>query len=90
MVSAGVLWAVLAVSLLGAVRASDAAAATGDLTQKPGTAGCVSDTGAGPRIDGAGLDEASSVTVSPGGGSVYVASPRRQLLPALGRRRKKQ
>jgi DNA-binding beta-propeller fold protein YncE len=46
----------------------------GTLTQKPGTAGCVSDTGAGPCVDGTGLDGASSVAVSPDGASAYVAS----------------
>ena len=49
-------------------------AADGTLTQKPGTAGCISDTGAGPCVDGTALDGASSVTVSPDGRSVYVAS----------------
>ena len=50
-------------------------AAGGGLTQKLGTAGCVSDTGAGPCADGTALDLPSSVAVAPGGGSVYVASP---------------
>ena len=49
-------------------------AADGTLTQKPGTAACISDTGAGPCVDGTALDGASSVTVSPDGRSVYVAS----------------
>ncbi len=49
-------------------------AADGALTQKPGTAGCISDTGAGPCADGTALDRASSVTVSPDGRSAYVAS----------------
>ncbi len=49
-------------------------AADGTLTQRPGTAGCISDTGAGPCVDGTALDGASSVTVSPDGRSVYVAS----------------
>jgi len=52
-----------------------AAAATGDLTQKPGTAGCISDTGSGGAcIDGTALFSAGSVTVSPDGESAYVAS----------------
>jgi DNA-binding beta-propeller fold protein YncE len=58
---------------------SDAVAAfdrapNGTLTQKPGTAGCVSETGAGPCADGVALDGAVSVTVSPDGTSAYVAS----------------
>lgn len=52
MVKVRVLRAVFAVCLLGGVVAADAAAAPGDLTQKPGTAGCISDTGAGPCVDG--------------------------------------
>ena len=46
----------------------------GKLIQKPGTAGCVSDTGAGSCVDGTALDQAESVTVSPDGQSVYVTS----------------
>ena len=49
-------------------------AADGTLTQKPGTAGCISDTGAGPCVDGTALDAAARVAVSPDGESVYVAS----------------
>jgi DNA-binding beta-propeller fold protein YncE len=66
--------AVFAACLLGTVVAADAAAATGDLTQKPGTAGCVSETGAGPCADGTALVSAFSVTVSPDGSSAYAAS----------------
>ncbi len=48
---------------------------TGGLTQKPGTAGCVSETGSGGLCtDGEGLAVAFSVAVSPDGASVYVAS----------------
>ena len=62
-----------------ASEASDAVAvfdraADGTLTQKPGTAGCISQTGAGPCTDGTGLDFATSVVVSPDGRSAYVAS----------------
>ena len=57
----------------GAVAAFDRAP-NGTLAQKPGTAGCISETGAGPCVDGSGLDGAISVTVSPDGQSVYVAS----------------
>ncbi len=48
---------------------------TGALTQKPGTAGCISETGtAGACVDGTALDRAISVTISPDGTSAYVAS----------------
>ena len=50
-------------------RASD-----GTLTQKPGPAGCISDTGAGQCRDGTGLARPESVTISPDGQSAYVAS----------------
>jgi DNA-binding beta-propeller fold protein YncE len=49
-------------------------AVNGTLTPKQGTAGCISETGAGPCVDGRGLDGAFSVTVSPDGRSAYVAS----------------
>ena len=49
-------------------------AANGTLTQKPGLAGCISDSGAGPCVNGTALKGASSVTVSPDGRSAYVAS----------------
>ena len=39
----------------------------GRLDQKPGAAGCISDTGAGVCADGTALDQAVSVTVSPDG-----------------------
>jgi DNA-binding beta-propeller fold protein YncE len=51
--------------------------ANGRLTQKPGTAGCISVVGAGPPdncADGTALDGASKVAVSPDGANVYVAS----------------
>jgi DNA-binding beta-propeller fold protein YncE len=51
-----------------------ALALTGDLTQPAGTAGCVSETGAGPCADGHGLNSPISVAVSPDGKNVYVAS----------------
>jgi DNA-binding beta-propeller fold protein YncE len=51
-----------------------ALAVTGDLTQPAGTAGCVSETAAGPCADGHGLDGPFSVAVSADGKSVYVAS----------------
>jgi DNA-binding beta-propeller fold protein YncE len=51
-----------------------ALAVTGDLTQPAGTAGCISETGAGPCANGHGLFHAASVAVSPDGKSVYVTS----------------
>ncbi len=57
-----------------AVAIFDRNTTTGALTQKPGTAGCISDTGAGPCADGTALDGALSVTISPDGTSVYAAS----------------
>jgi DNA-binding beta-propeller fold protein YncE len=47
---------------------------TGAITQPAGTAGCVSETGAGPCADGHALGEPGAVAVSPDGKSVYVAS----------------
>ena len=52
--------------------ASDAAATTGDLTQKPGVAGCWSAVGL--CSPGTALAGARSVTVSPDGRSAYAAS----------------
>lgn len=50
-------------------------AANGTLTQKPGTAGCVSQDGSGGACAiGRALDAADSVAVSADGASVYVAS----------------
>jgi DNA-binding beta-propeller fold protein YncE len=63
----------LAASVLLLVTAT-ALAATGDLTQPAGTAGCVSETGAGPCADGHALGSANSVAVSADGKNVYVAS----------------
>ncbi len=51
-----------------------ALAVTGDLSQPAGTAGCISETGAGSCADGHGLRAAGDLAVSPGGKSVYVAS----------------
>jgi DNA-binding beta-propeller fold protein YncE len=47
---------------------------TGAISQPAGTAGCVSETGAGTCADGRGLDGPFGVTVSPDGKSVYAAS----------------
>jgi DNA-binding beta-propeller fold protein YncE len=49
-------------------------ATTGALTQPAGTAGCVSETGAGLCADGRALDSPLSVVVAPNGASVYVAA----------------
>ena len=51
-----------------------ALAVTGDLSQPAGTAGCVSETGAGPCADGRGLEFATGVAVSPDGKSLYAVS----------------
>ena len=57
-----------------AVARLDRNTTTGAITQPAGTAGCVSETGAGPCADGHGLDNPTSVAVSADGKSVYVAS----------------
>ena len=49
-------------------------AGDGTLVQKPGPAGCISDTGAGRCHDGTALDWPQSVAISPDGQSVYVTS----------------
>jgi hypothetical protein len=58
-----------------AVAILDRDPATGALTQKDGTAGCISEDGtAGACRDGVALDSLQSVTASPDGKNVYVAS----------------
>ena len=47
---------------------------SGAITQPAGSAGCVSETGAGPCADGHGLYAPAGVALSPDGLSVYVAS----------------
>jgi DNA-binding beta-propeller fold protein YncE len=65
----------VASATLDAVAVFDRDPATGALTQKPGTAGCVSETGTGGDCqDGTALDSAVAVAASPDGKSVYVAS----------------
>ena len=71
---AGVLTALIAVCCFGGVAAGDAAAAVGDLTQKVGPAGCISELGTAPCADGTAVSGAFSVTVSPDGKNAYVAS----------------
>jgi DNA-binding beta-propeller fold protein YncE len=48
--------------------------ATGAITQPAGSAGCISETGAGTCVDGHALNRVESVAVSADGKSVYVAS----------------
>ena len=70
-ISKALLLALLATAAL----ASEATAATGDLTQKPGTAGCVSESGSsGDCTDGKALMWNWQVAVSQDGTSAYVAS----------------
>jgi DNA-binding beta-propeller fold protein YncE len=70
--STGTVATAVAASLL---LATSALAALGDLTQKAGTAACISETGtAGLCLDGNGLDRAISLVVSPDGKNAYVAS----------------
>jgi fibronectin-binding autotransporter adhesin len=60
-----------------AVAAFSRSSTTGGLTQLPGTAGCVSETGTnGQCVDGKALDGTTSLAVSPDGKNVYVASVR--------------
>jgi len=61
--------------------------ADGALTQKPGKAGCVSEIPGSPRAPGTALDGAVSVTVSPNGASVYVASLRSNAVAVFDRGR---
>lgn len=64
--------ALVALCLAGAVGAADAAAATGELIQKPRDSGCLSVIGfCTPAI---ALDGAAEIAVSPGGQNAYVAS----------------
>jgi DNA-binding beta-propeller fold protein YncE len=50
--------------------------ATGALAQKPGTAGCISDSGSGGACrDGQSLAGARGVAVSPDGANAYVTAP---------------
>jgi DNA-binding beta-propeller fold protein YncE len=65
----------VASSLSDAVAVFDRDAATGTLTQKAGTAGCVSETGtSGACADGVALLSPVSVAVSPDGRSVYLVA----------------
>ncbi len=76
----------LSMCLLGAVMAGDAAAATGDLIQKPGVAGCVSDTNLGNQCtDGTALGRPFSVVVSPDGKNAYVGSTNQNAVTVFDR-----
>jgi DNA-binding beta-propeller fold protein YncE len=82
---AGVLTALIAVCCLGGVAAGDAVAAVGDLAQKAGPAGCVSELGTTPCADGTALAGAFSATVSPDGKNAYVASATSNAVAAFDR-----
>ncbi len=58
---------------------------TGAITQPAGSAGCISETGAGPCADGHGLNGPYEVAVSPDGKSVYVASTTSDAVARLNR-----
>jgi DNA-binding beta-propeller fold protein YncE len=66
--------AVVLAGLVLLLATAAALAATGALTQPAGTAGCISQTGAGPCADGRALNGPPQVAVSPDGKSVYAAS----------------
>jgi hypothetical protein len=71
---AKVVRAALVVCVLGCSMTADSAmAALGDLTQKPGLSGCLSETGDGPCTDATGLQGAFSLALGPGGTNAYVA-----------------
>jgi DNA-binding beta-propeller fold protein YncE len=59
----------------GAIAVFDRNLSTGALTQKAGTAGCISDDGTGGQcVNGNSIDDPFLVAVSPDGQSVYVAA----------------
>jgi DNA-binding beta-propeller fold protein YncE len=58
---------------------------TGAITQPAGSAGCVSQTGAGPCVDGHALINPASVAVSADGKSIYVASLNSSAVARLNR-----
>jgi DNA-binding beta-propeller fold protein YncE len=66
--------AVLSLTGLAVLLVTTAAlAATGDLTQSAGTAGCVSEDGTGPCADGHALNFPSRLALSPDGKSLYAS-----------------
>ena len=62
------------VSLVVLLVTGVALALTGDLTQPAGTAGCISDTGAGTCLDAHALRSPGQPAISPDGKSVYIAT----------------
>ena len=59
----------------GAVTAFDRNPSTGQITQLPGTDGCISDDGTGGDcVDGRALDNASDLAISPDGEHVYITA----------------
>jgi DNA-binding beta-propeller fold protein YncE len=61
---------------------------TGELSQRPGRAGCISQEGGGGRCRvGRALDEVWSVAVSPDGRNVYNVSSKVNMLGAIARNR---
>lgn len=83
--SGSALAAVVAICAVGLVEAGSAAA-LGDLSLKPGQAGCVTESGNGGACQkGRGLNGASDVAASPDGKNLYVASPNGQSLVVLDR-----
>jgi DNA-binding beta-propeller fold protein YncE len=69
-----------------AVAIFDRDTTTGELLQKPGTAGCVSDDGSGGACqDGTALAGARGVAVSPDSKNVYVAAPVARAVAAFDR-----
>jgi DNA-binding beta-propeller fold protein YncE len=59
--------------------------ALGELTQKPGEAGCISETGADGCAKGQGLGEAIEAAISPDGRNLYVAARDSNALAVFGR-----
>ncbi len=75
-------------TVYAASRNSDALAVlptdpSGGLGQSAATTGCVSETGAGPCVDGSGLNGASSVALTRAGDFAYVASSVSDAVSAL-------
>jgi DNA-binding beta-propeller fold protein YncE len=64
----------LAAILSSAVLVLDRDPATGELSQRPGAQGCISETGADSCVDGTAVEYAQSLVVSPDGRSVYLAA----------------
>jgi DNA-binding beta-propeller fold protein YncE len=73
------------VNAVGAVVRFNRSTTTGAITQPPGTAGCVSETGAGTCADGHALKGVSGVAVSADGKSVYVAAGNSSAVARLNR-----